>query len=83
MDQTGCYLTLEFGTYSTNQLFNRIIEDHQRWRPGTDPLTNHRLGKEAMLAHFAPSDIYWQQAVLFKAWQTAKQSIELHKSTHD
>ncbi len=79
MSKTGCYLTLEFGTYTTDKLLDTIIEDHQRWGHDTDPLSSHKQGKEAMLGHFAPRDIYWQQAVLFKAWQAVKQSIEKHK----
>lgn len=70
MNENSCFLTLEFGSYSTQRLFNTLIQDHCRWSPETDPLICHQQSKHDMLSHFCPDDICWQRSLLFQAWQT-------------
>lgn len=76
MNQRSCYLTLEYGTYSTHALFETLIDDHIAWAPiarirsgDTGYVTAHERSSGKMLQHFSPADTYWQQAVLFKATQ--------------
>lgn len=78
MQERGCYLTLEFGTHSTADLFDVLLSEHLFWRDWQQPDQNdsaYRLHREAMLAHFCPEDSLWQQAVLFKAWQVVDRAL--------
>lgn len=79
MNDAGCFLTLEFGSYSVEGLFDCIIRDHQYWAsagpqsldcPGWNPV------REALLEHFCPADIYWRQAVLARACQLIGQALD-------
>lgn len=78
MNNNSCYLTLEFGTHSTDALFNSLIEDHQLWakhRPtGMDDelwiAHRHRL-----LEHFCPADPWWRHSVLQRARQVVDQAL--------
>lgn len=84
MGPGSCFLTLEFGSYPTQYLFDTIIEDHLFW----DGLDATRADKDLavtktyaaqrtqMLRHFCPADKYWQQSVLFRARQVLQQSLE-------
>lgn len=74
MGADSCYLTLEFGSYATDDLFNVVIDDHNLWRKYRNPTQAPAVMAEQrkkMLQHFCPEDPYWRQAVLFKAWQVA------------
>lgn len=72
MSTAGCFLTLEFGSYGTEALFDVLLEDHNYWRQNprpqlTDP--SYRQIRRAMLEHFCPVDHLWQQSVLLRGWQ--------------
>ena len=72
MQESGCFLTLEFGTYGTANLFEVIFADHQRWRKYNQAeLTTlqRQIQQQSMVEHFCPDNVMWQQAVLFRAWQ--------------
>lgn len=69
MANNSCFLTLEFGSYSTSCLFDTLINNHIIWARGEPASACHSKGKDDMLDHFCPQDIYWQQALLFQAWQ--------------
>lgn len=74
MDARSFFLTLEFGTYATDALFDTLIDDHIFWaNGGPDKLSReaYQQQRQRMLAHFCPDDIYWQQSVLLKSWQVA------------
>lgn len=80
MADRGCYLTLEFGTYSTDALFSVLCQDHLWWRQRTpDSLQDdaYQVTRQAMLKHFCPRDLIWQQAVVFKAWQVMQRVVDL------
>lgn len=70
MQQRGCFLTLEFGSLGTQNLFDVLIEDH-RLQHQAEPVDVKVLQRQrrAMLDHFCPDDQLWQQSVLFRAWQ--------------
>jgi hypothetical protein len=77
MDQQGCYLTLEFGSYSTQALFDVIIDDHLTWRENNgakNPVIARQ--QEAMLLHFCPNDPPWRQLVLIQAAQVLERLIK-------
>lgn len=82
MQERGCFLTLEFGTYRTDSLFDVLLAEHLFWRDWSlrceptlsDPA--YARQRQAMLGHFCPGDSLWQQSVLFKAWQVVQRVCE-------
>ncbi len=74
MNERSCYITLEFGTFRTDQLFEVLLRDHQLWaQAGNDParLEHSKL----MLRHFCPNDQAWQEMILFRARQVITQAL--------
>ena len=77
MAERGCFLTLEFGTLSTDSLFYTLLDEHRFWRdhsPQSAPVEYARHRRE-MLQHFCPEDNLWRQGVLFRAWQVVRRVI--------
>lgn len=75
MDDRSCYVTLEFGTYSTDRLFDVILRDHQLWaQPDVDD--TRLVHSLEMRHHFCPNDSGWQQMVLLRARQVIAQAIQ-------
>lgn len=75
MDDRSCYVTLEFGTYSTDRLFEVLLLDHQLW--AQDDLNDARLAHSfQMRQHFCPNDNAWQQMVLLRARQVIAQALQ-------
>lgn len=74
MNERSCYVTLEFGTFSTDQLFEILLRDHQLWaQPGNEQARlEHR---KIMRRHFYPDDQAWQEMVLFRARQVIAQAL--------
>lgn len=75
MQTSGCFLTLEFGTYGTDALFHTLLNEHLYWKNHKPISLSDELYQEqrsAMMKHFFPRDSLWQQAALFKAWQTVQ-----------
>lgn len=73
MTQHGCYITLEFGSYPTQALFDVVIEDHRSWKSGEQAAKESSA--RAMAEHFCPEDSYWRELVLVKARQVIEQAI--------
>lgn len=74
MNGRSSFITLEFGTYSTEQLFETLLLDHQLWaRTGNHAqrLAHSRL----MLNHFCPGETAWRELVLFRGRQVIGQAI--------
>lgn len=74
MNDQSCYITLEFGTYGTDQLFDVLLLDHQRWSKKAseqEKLAHSKL----MRQHFCPNDLAWQEMVLFRARQVITQAL--------
>lgn len=63
MDPHSCFVTLEFGTWSTDRLLQVLLEDHRRHRHADVPLSD----QAAMHEHFAPTHPGWRAAVLARA----------------
>lgn len=74
MDERSCYVTLEFGTYSTDQLFEVLLRDHQLWAR-TDNADERLTHSMRMRHHFCPNDTAWQEMVLVRARQVIAQAI--------
>ena len=75
MDQRSCYVTLEFGTYSTDRLFDVLLRDHQLW--AQDDFNDTRLAYSSLMRqHFCPNDTAWQEMVLLRARQVIAQAIK-------
>jgi hypothetical protein len=66
MNDRSCYITLEFGTFSTDQLFEVLLRDHQLWAE-PDNRRHDWDHSRLMRRHFCPDDPAWQQMVLFRA----------------
>ena len=74
MNERSCYITLEFGTFSTDQLFEILLRDHQLWAQAGNEQARLEHSK-VMLHHFCPNDQAWQEMVLFRARQVIVQAL--------
>jgi predicted deacylase len=74
MNAQSCYVTLEFGSYSTDRLFEVLLRDHQLWAEPA-PIELRRQHSAAMLQHFCPADRAWREMVLFRARQVIAQAF--------
>lgn len=77
MPPGSCFVTLEFGTFSTAQLFEVILADHRLHRaaPLTPALLTHPV-KLALRAHFYPQTRQWQQLALFRTRQVTQLALD-------
>lgn len=75
MGDDSCYITLEFGSYSTERLFEVLLQDHLLWAQ-TGNEAQRRQHAEQMRLHFCPDDPAWRELVLFRARQVIRQAIE-------
>ena len=75
MNARSCYITLEFGTFSTDQLFAVLLRDHQLWAQPGNPQARLEHGKN-MRRHFCPNDQGWREMVLFRARQVIAQGLQ-------
>lgn len=73
MLERGCFVTLEFGTYGTQALFDVILNDHRSW--ATADTEQIAKSAELMQAHFYPMDTYWRELVLIKGRQVIQQAL--------
>jgi hypothetical protein len=75
MDDESCYVTLEFGSYGTEALFDVLLDDHRLWaQPTLSEVERHHQAK-AMLRHFCPDDVIWRELVLFRSRQVIAQAM--------
>jgi len=74
MNERSCYITLEFGTYRTDQLFEVLLRDHQLWAQSGNDLARLEHS-QLMRQHFCPNDKAWQEMVLFRARQVISQAL--------
>ncbi len=73
-----CFITLEFGTGSTENLFNVLRADH--WlagqaNEGLDKTLQQKIQHD-LLTHFYPADKVWQQAVIEQGLVRINQALE-------
>jgi hypothetical protein len=74
MNERSCYITLEFGTYRTEQLFEVLLRDHQLWAQSGNDFAR-REHSQLMRQHFCPDDKAWKEVVLFRARQVISQAL--------
>jgi hypothetical protein len=74
MNERSCYITLEFGTFRTNQLFEILLRDHQLWAL-QDNLQARSEHSKVMQHHFCPDNQAWKEMVLFRARQVISQAL--------
>lgn len=74
MQERGCFVTLEFGTYPVEALFEVVLEDHRSWKSG-NPAAK-AASTAAMREHFCPADACWRELVLVKARQVICQAMD-------
>lgn len=74
MNDQSCYVTLEFGTFSTDRLLEILLQDHKIWAQH-DPLAAHGQHGKIMRQHFCPDDRSWQEMLLFRARQVIAQAL--------
>ncbi len=74
MNERSCYITLEFGTYRTDQLFEVLLRDHQLWAQSGNDLARLEHS-QLMRQHFCPNDKAWREMVLFRARQVISQAL--------
>jgi len=74
MNERSCYITLEFGTYRTEQLFDVLLRDHQLWAQSDNALARLEHS-QLMRQHFCPNDNAWKEMVLFRARQVISQAL--------
>jgi Protein of unknown function (DUF2817) len=75
MNDRSCYVTLEFGTFSTDQLFEVLLRDHQLW---ANPETKESRieHSQVMKDYFCPNDQAWKEMVIFRARQVIAQALQ-------
>ena len=71
MNDNSCFVTLEFGTYATDELFAVLLEEHRQWASGkrTDACVT------TMHNHFCPADPLWRTQVLARGEQVIAQAL--------
>lgn len=74
MNKNSCYITLEFGTFHTDQLFDVLLRDHQLWAMQDNDRLRWEHSK-LMQKHFSPADQAWREMVLFRARQVIAQAM--------
>ena len=71
MGSSSCFVTLEFGTYATDALFDVLLEEHRQWASGD----RDSACVAAMRDHFCPDDSQWRTQVLARAAQVIQQAL--------
>jgi len=79
MDDDSCFVTLEFGTLPTDNLFEVILRDHRfRARHGRKPVDQADFPAlvNELRAHFCPEDPDWREQVLMRARTVIDRALE-------
>jgi hypothetical protein len=74
MNERSCYITLEFGTFKTDQLFEVLLLDHQLWAQPDNRQARLEHARR-MRHHFCPDDQAWKEMTLFRARQVFSQAL--------
>lgn len=74
----SCFITLEYGTLATANLFDVLLQDHRfRARHGSEPAMHPDYSAliAALRAHFCPDDPQWRRGVLSRARQVIDRAL--------
>lgn len=72
---SGCYVTLEFGTYSVEQMFAVLLEENLCWHKDL-PESQKAVIRERLREYFYPAKPDWQQMILFRSAQVIAQALQ-------
>ena len=75
----GCYVTLEFGTYSVDQMFAVLREENYfRQKFSRDGVVSTQLQavRQRLRDYFFPDKNDWKEMVLFRSGQVLMQALE-------
>jgi hypothetical protein len=75
MNARSCYITLEFGTFRTLELFEILLEDHLLWRRFDENRDACLAHSSVMRRHFCPEEQAWREMVLFRGRQVITQAL--------
>ncbi|WNB77919.1 DUF2817 domain-containing protein [Methylomonas koyamae] len=75
MTPQSCYVTLEFGTFSTDCLFETLLRDHLVWAESGNS-AERQAHSQLMLAHFCPAASDWREMVLCRIRQVIAQALQ-------
>jgi len=79
MGDRGCFVTLEFGTYSLEQLLTTLIKEQLYHNSLVDPVSSRDINNvtvQALKDFFYPVKKSWQQQVLFRGRQVVSMALE-------
>ncbi len=79
MRSGSCFITLEYGTLATGELFDVLLRDHRfRALHGSEPVMHpdYPALVAALRAHFCPDDPVWRRQVLVRARQVIDRALE-------
>ncbi|MFN3714558.1 MAG: DUF2817 domain-containing protein [Alcanivoracaceae bacterium] len=78
MNRHSCFVTLEFGTFGTEPLFDTILADHRLHAAGPVDWASDTCQhiKQRMLRHFCPPDSQWHEMVLWRSRQVIRLALE-------
>ncbi len=74
----GCFVTLEFGTYSLDRMLTSLWRENADWwryRRGELTLTQRAVSGENLRDFFYPNASDWREMVLFRASQVLHQAL--------
>lgn len=73
-----CFLTLEFGTFGSQQMLNVLFADQQLQQSGKVDWSEQKTLdiKHAMQDFFCPDEKQWQELVLFRGRQVIEMALE-------
>ncbi len=71
----GCYVTLEFGTYSVDQMFSVLQEENYCWHRAV-PAEEKSAARRRLRDYFYPAKRDWQEMVLFRCAQVIEQALQ-------
>ncbi|MGR9044396.1 MAG: M14 family metallopeptidase [Gammaproteobacteria bacterium] len=75
----GCYVTLEFGTYSVDEMFEVLREENyytQHYRQGGVDAATLQAVRGRLRDYFFPDKADWKEMVLFRSGQILCQALE-------
>ncbi|MAT52369.1 MAG: hypothetical protein CMK32_14430 [Porticoccaceae bacterium] len=75
MVRGGCFVTLEYGTLGTDNLFDVLLRDSACQSAGPIRADAARAIAADMRHHFCPDDPLWRESVLFRSRQVITQAL--------
>lgn len=72
----GCYITLEFGTYSLDAMIEVLRKENYFWHNDTATRRHDHPVRKQIRAYFYPEKRDWQEMILFRTRQVMTQALE-------